>query len=418
MVDAEPQTPQKTTLATNREAKRGWWTRHHERRRGPLHLPLNGRVELWFTPRDVLPLRLAQSGSIGARGVGEHRGGWRMSAKLDGGRCWEQVLSRSPQADGAFVYAVRTTGIYCRPSCRSRRPLQKNVLFFASGEEARREGFRACLRCAPDDRAPHAALIERACGLLHGDEPVSGADLASALGVSKSFLYRVFRAELGITPAAYRRRRRREKAREALARSESVTSAVYESGFNASSRFYEDVGPELGMPPKQLRAGGRGEAIEYTAAPCSLGTVLVAWTLRGVCAVELGDTAEDAAKSLRRRFAHASLIPTEEGPWLEAVVRAVEEGIRPEFPLDVRGTHFQEHVWAILREIPPGETRTYTQIAEAMGRPTAARAIANAIGKNPVAVVIPCHRVVRSDGSLAGYRWGTERKRRLLDREA
>ncbi len=347
------------------------------------------------------------------------------------GKAWQQVLARDAKADGQFVYAVKSTGIYCRPSCPSRRPERKNVSFFANPELAEAAGFRACLRCEPTRVAPkadpQAAAIAKAAKFLseHAGERTDLDDLATAAGLGKFALLRGFKRVLGVTPGEYARAQRaerfREKVRTPRAASKSpVTDAVYEAGFGSSSRLYEDVDATLGMSPTAMKEGGAGETIRYAMAESPLGRVLVGSTAKGLCAVLFADTDGDAAVELRERFPQAVLRRDDAG--LGEAVRFVlthlsETATAASLPFHVRATAFQQRVWRALMAIPRGETRTYAQIAESIGSPKAVRAVGTACGANWLAVVIPCHRVVGADGSLTGYRWGKERKRKLLAME-
>jgi len=338
--------------------------------------------------------------------------------------CWNAVLRKDSAANGSFVYAVRTTGVYCRPSCGARLPKRENVVFFATGDDAKREGFRACMRCEPDairSSSRHAACVERVCRLLEAsDQPVSLERMAREADLSPHHFHRVFKALTGVTPRAYADRVRSQRIQAALDGPAQVTDAIYDAGFNSSSRFYERAQERLGMTPSQYRRGAEGLQIRTAHAQCSLGVILVAATGTGICAILLGDDAEVLLHDLRLRFPRAQLQGTE--PAFEQLVsRAIEAiehpGTAPELPLDIRGTAFQQRVWEALRRIPPGTTATYTEIAERLGRPKAVRAVAAACAANPIAVAVPCHRVVRRDGDLAGYRWGLERKHELLKRE-
>jgi AraC family transcriptional regulator of adaptative response/methylated-DNA-[protein]-cysteine methyltransferase len=331
---------------------------------------------------------------------------------------WLAVLERRRSADGAFVYAVKTTGVFCRPSCASRRALRKNVRFFESPGQAVEAGYRACLKCAPGGEASAAqAKLLDACRLLEGEAGSGTREVALAIGLSEAHFVRAFKQLTGVTPQAYRRRVLAERARAALAGAPSVTDTVYEAGYSTSSRFYASVGQELGMSARQLRAGAAELEVSYVLRPCSLGVLLVAWTARGVCDVAFGDDEATVAAALRQRFPRASLERQEVPPWVDALVAGVERPRQLFVPLDVAGTAFQQRVWAALRQIPLGETRSYRELAAALGAPTGARAVAQACASNHLAMLIPCHRVVRADGELAGYRWGVERKRALLERE-
>lgn len=338
--------------------------------------------------------------------------------------CWDAVRTRDPAADGRFVYAVRTTGVYCRPTCAARTPRRENVSFHETGEAARRAGFRPCLRCRPDD--PPAAerrrvAVTHACRTIDAAEtPPPLAQLAQAAGMSPFHFHRVFRDVTGVTPAAYARARRAERLAKALPGAETVTGALYDAGYHAPSRFYAEAKDRLGMAPSRYRTGGTGARIRFGVGACSLGAILVAATERGVCAILLGDDPDALVRDLQDRFPAAALIGGDaafEG-WMAQAIGLVEAPARPHgLPLEIGGTVFQQRVWQALRAIPPGTTATYADVARAIGAPRASRAVALACGANAIAVAIPCHRVVRSDGSLSGYRWGVERKRDLLARE-
>lgn len=341
-----------------------------------------------------------------------------------GEECWQALLARDRRAEGAFVYGVRTTGVYCRPGCASRLPRRENVSFHPSCEAAEAAGFRPCLRCRPDGPGAEAGrreAVARVCRLIEDAEtPPTLAVLAQAAGLSAFHFHRVFRDVTGVTPAAYARARRAERVADRLQAAGSVTEAIYDAGYNAPSRFYAEAAERLGMTPDTYRRGGAGRRICFGIGPCSLGTILVATTERGVCAILLGDDPDALAADLRARFPAADLTDGDAafGAWMARAVALVEApGTRHDLPLDIAGTAFQQRVWAALRAIPAGTTATYTDIAQAIGAPGASRAVALACGANPVAVAVPCHRVVRADGSLSGYRWGIGRKRTLLDRE-
>ena len=337
---------------------------------------------------------------------------------------WAAVVARDKSADGAFVFCVRTTGIYCRPGCPARTPRRENVRFFSSCEEAERAGFRACRRCRPRSSGldeQRAILVARACRSLETTDALpSLSDLARSAGLSRSQFHRVFKSVTGVTPRGYSAAVRAARVREELQTDRTVTEAIHESGFSSSGRFYETSAANLGMTPKEFRAGGRGMRIQFAVGECRLGSVLVAATERGVCAILLGDDPETLLDELQERFSRAKLIGgnAEFERVVASVVGLVERPNRGhDLPLDIRGTAFQWQVWDALRKIPPGQTATYSGIAASLGRPEAVRAVAGACAANPLAVAIPCHRVVRRDGSLAGYRWGIERKRALLDME-
>jgi len=342
---------------------------------------------------------------------------------------WRAVTARDASADGRVFYAVTSTGVYCRPSCPSRRPRRENVRFFSSASDAEREGFRACRRCRPNDITRAAESVARAKEILdrHADSGAEGsvslAELAEAVGMSPFHLQRVFQAQLGLSPARYLRSRRGERFKSQLRNGATVSRASYDAGFGSSSRAYELAESQLGMTPATYRHGGQGTEIRYRVVRSSLGTVLVAATSRGVCAVKLGDDAETLERELAEEYTRAELVRArgsddEFGAWVDAIVRYVDRnGDSPSVPVDVKATAFQWRVWRALQAIPRGETRSYTEVAAAIGQPSAVRAVASACANNRVALVIPCHRVVRSDGSLSGYRWGPERKRKLLERE-
>lgn len=331
---------------------------------------------------------------------------------------WNAVRQRDARADGTFWFAVKTTGIFCKPSCRSRAPLPKNVELFATPAGAVAAGYRACKKCRPTTPEPDEALVVRACRLLEVDRRASNETIAHTLGISASYLQRRFKARVGVTPQAYRRRVLAERAKHALPGATTVTAAVYDGGYGASSRFYEGAARELGMAPSKARAGAPGESVRFATRRSPLGWLLVAWTARGVCDVRLGGSRDEVADTLRARFPGAVLQPRGAPAWVEDALRSSERPASTDLPLDIQGTAFQQRVWAELRRIPPGQTRSYAEIANALGAPAAARAVAGACAANVLAIVIPCHRVVRGDGDLAGYRWGRERKRALLEREA
>ena len=338
---------------------------------------------------------------------------------------WQALLRRDPGADGVFFYSVRTTGVYCRPSCAARRARRENVRFHVTGAEAEGAGFRPCKRCRPDQPGlaeQRAAVVARACRLIESAEEAPGLDaLAAGAGMSRYHFHRVFTAVTGVTPKAYAAAHRARRVREELARRDTVTEAIYGAGFNSSGRFYAQAPGVLGMTPTDFRGGGDGASIRFAVGACSLGCVLVAATDRGVCAILLGDDRAALQRDLRRRFPRARLLGGDRafGALVSTVVRFVETpALGLSLPLDVRGTAFRQRVWQALREVPAGSTTTYTRIAARIGAPKAVRAVAQACASNALAVAIPCHRVVRSDGALAGYRWGVRRKRALLAREA
>jgi AraC family transcriptional regulator of adaptative response/methylated-DNA-[protein]-cysteine methyltransferase len=338
---------------------------------------------------------------------------------------WGAVMRRAESADGAFYYSVRTTGVYCRPSCAARRPRRENVRFHATREEAERAGFRPCQRCRPNE-APlseqHAAAVAKACRVIEtADEMPALEALAEGAGMSRFHFHRVFKTITGLTPKAYANAHRAHRVREALTRSNTVTEAIYDAGFNSNGRFYATSSEMLGMTPTSFRSGGSGASIRFAVGECSLGSILVAATGKGICAILLGDDADALVRELDDRFPKATLIAGDEEfeEWVAKVVGLVEApALGLDLPLDVRGTAFQRRVWQALREIPPGSTASYSEIAARIGAPRAVRAVAQACASNAIAVAIPCHRIVRNNGELSGYRWGVERKRALLDREA
>lgn len=342
---------------------------------------------------------------------------------LEAERCWRAVVDRDRRFDGRFVYAVESTTIYCRPSCPSRRPLQRNVRFLASAEAAEREGYRACLRCHPRaELAPDEAVVEKVRELLGADleHPPSLAELGQALALSPGHLQRLFKRHAGLSPKAYADARRFERLKQSLRREGGVSEAIYAAGYGAPSRAYEKTRGHLGMTPSAYRSGGVGQQIAYSIVESALGRTLVASTERGVCRVAFGASEAALASELRAEFPEAELVRCTgaSGRWVEDVVRAVEAPQRAgAVPLDITGTEFQLRVWKALRDIAPGDTASYGKVARAIRSPRAVRAVAQACAANPVAVLVPCHRVVRSDGALGGYRWGVQRKERLLERE-
>jgi AraC family transcriptional regulator of adaptative response/methylated-DNA-[protein]-cysteine methyltransferase len=340
-------------------------------------------------------------------------------------RRWRAVLARDAGADGGFVFGVRSTGIYCRPSCPARRPRRDHVSYFGGPAEAERAGYRACRRCHPREESMHqqqATLVRQACEMIESaaDSPPSLATLSRRIGYSPYHLHRMFRRVTGVTPRQYAEAVRTRRLRGGLRAGTPVTRALLDAGFGSASRLYERAPAELGMTPAAYRRGGRGMRIAYAVARSPLGMLLVATTPRGVCAVRLGDRVAALAAGLRRELPGATLVRDDARlrPVMERVLGQLD-GRRPDarLPLDIRATAFQRRVWQALRAIPIGTTRSYAAIARAIGRPRAARAVGAACASNPVALVIPCHRAVRSDGGLGGYAWGIERKRRLLARE-
>ena len=338
---------------------------------------------------------------------------------------WTAVVERSAAADGSFFYSVRTTGVYCRPSCGARRARPENVRFHATREDAEAAGFRPCKRCRPDRPSTaeqHAALVTEACRLIEASSAAPGLDeLAARAGLSPFHFHRVFKAITGLTPRGYAAASRGERMRRELVKAPTVTAAIYDSGYSSNGRFYGESERVLGMTPAAFRAGGVDAEIRFAVGECSLGSILVARSERGVCAILLGDDPDALLRELQDRFPRATLVGGDAA--FEALVAQVVGFVEAprlglDLPLDVRGTAFQQRVWRALREVPPGATVSYRELAERIGAPGSVRAVAGACAANPLAVAIPCHRVVRSDGGLAGYRWGVERKRALLQREA
>lgn len=338
---------------------------------------------------------------------------------------WAAVLARDERADGTFCYSVETTGVYCRPSCSARRARPENVRFHATAQEAEEAGFRACKRCKPGQRSlaeEHADKVADACRLIEAAEKAPTLEaLAATAGLSPFHFHRVFKAAVGLTPRQYAKAHRAARLRLALDESSSVTQAMYGAGYGSNGRFYEESNGVLGMTPSTYRVGGADTDIRFAVGECALGAILVAESDRGVCAISLGDDPDGLARELQDRFPNARLIGGDaafERRVAEVVgfVEAPALGLR--LPLDVRGTAFQQRVWQALRAIPAGETATYTDIASRIGAPRSVRAVAAACAANRLAVAIPCHRVVRRDGGLAGYRWGVERKAALLEQEA
>jgi AraC family transcriptional regulator, regulatory protein of adaptative response / methylated-DNA-[protein]-cysteine methyltransferase len=346
------------------------------------------------------------------------------SAYHDEEQRWLAVTRRDPAADGNFYYAVRTTGVYCRPSCAARPARRENVSFHDTTQAAERAGFRPCKRCRPDGpstREQQAALIAAACDQIQNAlaQPSLQA-LAAAAGLSRFHFHRLFKQITGMTPKAYAMAHRTRRVQQQLAEGSSVTDAIYAAGYNSNSRFYANSSGDLGMKPSQLRHGGRDAHIRFAVGQTSLGSVLVAATPSGICAVLLGDDPQALVRDLQDRFGRAELVGDDAQfeQWVARVIGLIESpGTGADLPLDLRGTTFQQRVWHALRSIPPGTTVSYADLAARLGVPRAARAVAQACGANPIAVAIPCHRVIRTDGSVSGYRWGVERKRALLERE-
>lgn len=359
-----------------------------------------------------------------------------IDSETDPEAAWAAVAARDRGSDGRFVFAVATTGVFCRPSCPARRPKRENVRFFAGPAAAAAAGFRACRRCRPAEAGGEAAADPALAPVLaardyleaHLDETVTLERLAAEAGLSPWHLQRSFKRRLGVSPRDYVNQRRLERLRGRLREGDDdVTTALYDAGFGSASQLYTQSDARLGMTPGRYRAGGAGLRIRFATVPTALGRLLVAATDRGVCSVQLGDRDEDLAAGLGREFPRAVIEPADDRlqPWIDAVLRRVEGQVEgdlegepaPRPPLDLAGTAFQRRVWQALTEIPPGTTRTYGEVAARLGRPTAARAVARACATNPAAVVVPCHRVVPAAGGTGGYRWGAERKRALLARE-
>jgi len=336
---------------------------------------------------------------------------------------WDAVLARDRRADALFLYAVTSTGVFCRPSCPSRRPRRDRVRFFASPGEAQQAGFRACRRCRPLEPTgdPWIAKVERACRqLANTDERPPLATLAAQAGSSRYHFLRNFQRIVGVSPREFADARRFEAVKRRLREPGEVTAALFDAGYGSSSRFYERAVPKLAMTPVTYRDGGRGQAIRYAVAASPIGRLLVGATAQGICRVELGNSDETLVAALQAEYPHAQVVRAQRElqAWVKQVVAGLTGRIpKQELPLDVRGTAFQWQVWKALMAIPRGETRTYGAVARAIGRPSAARAVARACASNPVALVVPCHRVVPTAGGVGGYRWGAERKQRILARE-
>jgi AraC family transcriptional regulator, regulatory protein of adaptative response / methylated-DNA-[protein]-cysteine methyltransferase len=337
-------------------------------------------------------------------------------------RYWQATLHRDTRADGSFFFAVRSTQIYCRPSCPARRPLRHNIVFFRTTQDAERQGFRACRRCHPKHQDSAIELVQRAAAVLANSEDESPrlGSLAAQVNSSPAQLRRAFRRATGLSPKEFEQAFRLARFKKMLREGTSVTDALYACGYGSSSRLYEKTNAHLGMTPASYRKGGEGMVINYSIADTSLGKVLVATTQRGVSAVYLGESEKALVGELRKEYLKAEILGAAEGNerWLKEIIRRVD-GNAPsiELPLDVQATAFQSRVWQELQKIPKGTTRTYKQVAKSLGKPRSVRAVARACATNPVSVVVPCHRVVRADGALAGYRWGLARKEKLLERE-
>ena len=341
-------------------------------------------------------------------------------------RCWEAVRKRDRTQDGQFYFGVITTGVYCKPSCGARRPLLQHVRFYQTTEDAERDGLRACLRCHPkeDDRA----RVRELCRFIdeHSGERVTLEGLAARAGISRFHLQRTFKAETGVTPKQYLEVVRMTRLKGGLRSAKDVTEAVYEAGFGSSSRVYERADTRLGMTPREYRQGGRGVGITWAAVDSPLGVMMIGATDRGICFLQFGDTREKLLEELRREYPAAQVeamqepVSAEFRGWIAGLMDFLETGGRegtPRLPHDIRGTAFQVKVWNYLQGIPPGQVQSYTEVAEGIGEPKAVRAVARACASNRVAILIPCHRVIRGNGELGGYRWGLGRKRALLDLE-
>jgi AraC family transcriptional regulator of adaptative response/methylated-DNA-[protein]-cysteine methyltransferase len=345
---------------------------------------------------------------------------------LDPDRAWAAVLARDARLDGRLYYGVSSTGVYCRPSCPSRRPQRQNVSFYADPAAAEAAGLRACKRCRPEGTTAAREAVEKVLALLdaEAEEPLTLERLGEEVGMSPAHLQRVFKRQVGLSPREYQAARRVERFKARVRSGDDVTTALYEAGYGASSRLYEQADERLGMTPGAYRRGGQGMRIRFTIVGSPFGRLLVAATGRGLCAVTLGDDDAALEAALRREYPQAEIASETPGDeagslatWATAVARQLGSPERADLPLDLQATAFQQRVWRALTEIPAGATRSYGEVAAALGEPRAARAVARACATNPVAVIIPCHRVVRGDGDLGGYRWGADRKRLLLERE-
>lgn len=346
---------------------------------------------------------------------------------IDAKKCWEAVSNRDRSFDGMFYVGVLTTGVYCKPSCPARHPLRKNVRFYATPKAAERDGLRACLRCRPlESTGTKPARIHELCRYIeeHASEPLTLDDLAEKAGLSRFHLQRTFKAVVGLSPKQYKDACRLDSLKGALKQSNDVAAAVYDAGFGSASRVYEHADARLGMTPNRYRQGGRGISMTHATVDSPLGLLLIAATDRGVCFVQFGDTRDSLLGALRKEYPEAELEPMGDPPsaefrkWMQALNRYLEHK-QPslDLPVDVRATAFQMRVWNYLQSIPGGEVRSYGEVAAAIGAPSATRAVARACATNPVALAIPCHRVIRGSGALGGYRWGLERKRELLEME-
>ncbi len=348
----------------------------------------------------------------------------KSSSRSRDGDYWKAIVSRDRNYDGKFYYSVATTGVYCRPSCPARRAKRENVRFHDLARDAEAAGFRPCKRCKPTEpaiEAQYAKTIAEACRIIEAAEVhVPLDDLAARVGLSAFHFHRIFKSSMGVTPKAYAVAHRQKRVREGLIRSATVTEAIHHAGFASNGRFYASSSKVLGMTPTEFRSGGKDAVIRFAIGECSLGAILVAESNKGVCAVLLGDDPAALLKDLQDRFPKAELAGGDrsfEKRAAKIIAYTEHPGSKIDLPLDIRGTAFQYRVWQALRDIPAGSTVSYTDVANMIGRPKSVRAVAGACAANSIAVVVPCHRVVRSDGALSGYRWGIERKRQLLKRE-
>jgi AraC family transcriptional regulator of adaptative response/methylated-DNA-[protein]-cysteine methyltransferase len=334
---------------------------------------------------------------------------------------WQQVMKRDARQDGKFVFAVRTTGIYCRPSCPSRRPQRTSVEFFANPQLAERAGYRACLRCKPTEISAQARAVMRARQLLDQAEGVMTlAELSQQIGMSPFHLQRLFKRATGLSPREYQSARRIQHVKHGLRKGDDVTTALYDAGFGSPSRLYEKASQQMGMTPGTYRRAGAGTTIQYAIVNSPLGLLLVAATNHGLCAVRFGENSSELERGLREEFQAAEIHHDDSAlrPYVQPLLASLKgETTTLDLPLDIRATAFQKKVWEALRRIPRGETRSYSQVAKTIGRASSVRAVARACASNPVAIAVPCHRVVRSDGDLSGYRWGIDRKKKLLEEE-
>jgi AraC family transcriptional regulator, regulatory protein of adaptative response / methylated-DNA-[protein]-cysteine methyltransferase len=348
-----------------------------------------------------------------------------MNAGLIESNRWEAIVHRTSNDDDKFLYGVKTTGIYCRSTCSSRQPKQANVVFFDNCTEAEAAGFRACKRCHPRSISPQqqqSEIIAKVCqSIAESEKPLSLAEMSQIAGLSSHHFHRVFKEIVGVTPKKYVSTQQANRVRKQLQESNTITQAIYEAGFETSSSFYDKSTTLLGMTPTEYQQGAKGLEIQFAVKPIWLGWVVVAMTARGICAIGLGDTAEIVTTQLKQQFPHAQFQESkpEFDDWIDRTIAFIETPqLGLDLPLDIQGTAFQQRVWQALQSIPPGTTASYSEIAEQIGNPKAVRAVARACATNQIAVAIPCHRVVGSDGSLKGYRWGSDRKRTLIDREA